>query len=400
MDCSNRPSGGDLFVVAGWIERRICMSSLKTIAIVTAVLAVALFGVVACSSNSGSPTSSTSSSTSVIAQTTSSSLAAQTTMALPTATWAPTPTPTVEPKPPAQVATEATKPKVQPTPTAKPAPTPTPKPKPTPTPTPKPTGPPLTPATVTRVVDGDTLVVNIDGKSSKLRLIGMDTPETVDPSRPVMCFGHQATEETQRLVDQANGKVLLEKDVSETDKYGRLLRYVWLLHPDGRRMLNQELVKSGFARSYTYPPDVRYAEIFRQEEQRARAAGKGLWGACSGFDVPVATQATSTAASGPAQTANAAVTASISNPSPTARSLVTVSGKITVDGQPVAGVPMTATWHYKTTTSTCNGESDASGVASCTRNIGRPTKGYTVRVDLTFSWQGKTFRAQTSFTPR
>jgi len=117
----------------------------------------------------------------------------------------------------------------------------------------------------------------------------VDAPETVDPGRPVMCFGMEASAETKRLVDLAQGRVLLEKDVSETDRYGRLLRYVWLEHPDGRRMLNLELVKGGFAEVYTYPPDVKYQELFLEEQRMAREANAGLWGACGAFGVPVAT---------------------------------------------------------------------------------------------------------------
>lgn len=106
-----------------------------------------------------------------------------------------------------------------------------------------------------------------------------------------MCYGAEATAKTQELVDSAGGRVQLEKDVSDTDKYDRLLRYVWLLHPDGKRMLNEELVKCGYAQSSTYPPDVKYQELFVAAQHDAREQGRGLWGACGSFGVPAATEA-------------------------------------------------------------------------------------------------------------
>jgi micrococcal nuclease len=126
---------------------------------------------------------------------------------------------------------------------------------------------------VTRIVDGDTIEVEIDDERYKVRYIGIDTPESVDPRREVECFGKEASERNRELVE---GKTVgLEKDVSETDAFGRLLRYVWL---DGR-LVNARLVTEGFALASTYPPDVRYAELFSQLQSEARTAGLGLWGA-------------------------------------------------------------------------------------------------------------------------
>jgi micrococcal nuclease len=122
------------------------------------------------------------------------------------------------------------------------------------------------------VVDGDTIEVAIDGQEYKVRYIGIDTPESVDPRRPVECFGKEAADKNQELVE---GKIVgLEKDVSETDAFGRLLRYVWL---DGR-LINARLVSAGYALAATYPPDVRYAELFAQLQAEARASALGLWG--------------------------------------------------------------------------------------------------------------------------
>ncbi len=125
---------------------------------------------------------------------------------------------------------------------------------------------------VTRVVDGDTIEVS---SGQKVRYIGVNTPETVHPSKPVECFGHEASVFNTNLV---GGKaVRLVKDISETDKYGRLLRYVYL--EDGT-FVNLALVSGGFAQVNTYPPDVAHAAEFQAAQADARAAGRGLWSSC------------------------------------------------------------------------------------------------------------------------
>lgn len=131
-------------------------------------------------------------------------------------------------------------------------------------------------ALVIKVIDGDTIEIN---SGDKVRLIGIDTPETVDPRRNVGCFGKEASSEAKNLL---NGKeIILQKDVSETDKYGRLLRYVYLPLEDGRILfVNDYLVREGFARIYTYPPDVKFNEQFLQAEKMARDQNKGLWKKC------------------------------------------------------------------------------------------------------------------------
>jgi len=142
-------------------------------------------------------------------------------------------------------------------------------------------------AQVVRVIDGDTVDVVVGGTQYRIRIIGVDTPATKDPNSPVMCYGAEATAFTQEMVNRANGRVFLEKDVSETDRYDRLLRYVWLAHPDGNRMLNYALVTQGYAQVSTYPPDVKYTDMFLSAQQTARNENRGLWGACGGFGVPV-----------------------------------------------------------------------------------------------------------------
>lgn len=126
-------------------------------------------------------------------------------------------------------------------------------------------------AKVTRVIDGDTIEVAIGGSLYKVRYIGIDTPEIVHPSKPVEYLGKEAAAKNRELVE---GKVVyLEKDVSETDRYGRLLRYVWV----GETMVNAELVRLGYAQASTYPPDVKYQDLFLKLQAEAREAGRGLW---------------------------------------------------------------------------------------------------------------------------
>ena len=103
--------------------------------------------------------------------------------------------------------------------------------------------------------------------------------ETVDPRRPVQCFGKEAGNRLKSLLSEK--EIVLQKDVSETDKYSRLLRYIFLPLPDGQMLfVNDYMVREGFAKVLTYPPDVKYNEQFRQAEREAREAGRGLWGRC------------------------------------------------------------------------------------------------------------------------
>ncbi len=125
----------------------------------------------------------------------------------------------------------------------------------------------LTPARVTYVVDGDTIEVALDGRTYRLRYIGMDTPERDER------FYRESTNRNRQL---AGGQtVYLEKDVSETDRYGRLLRYVYL---DDGRMVNEVLIQEGLAQAATFPPDVRYADRFRAAQREAQRATRGMWG--------------------------------------------------------------------------------------------------------------------------
>ena len=137
-----------------------------------------------------------------------------------------------------------------------------------------PTGPTTT-ALVDRVVDGDTIIVRVGGDSDRVRYIGMDTPETVKPGTPVQWMGPEASAANKRLVDGRT--VILEKDVSERDQYGRLLRDVWMKDGDRWRLVNIELVLDGFAQVTTFPPDVKYVDALLAAQRVARDADAGLW---------------------------------------------------------------------------------------------------------------------------
>lgn len=134
-------------------------------------------------------------------------------------------------------------------------------------------------ASVIRVVDGDTIIIDRGRGNERLRYIGVDAPESVKPDTPVEFMGKEAWAANARLVEGRT--VLLEKDVSDTDRFGRLLRYVWVEdpgRPGGQVLVNLELVASGVAQAVTFPPDVRHADDFIEAERAAREQGLGLWG--------------------------------------------------------------------------------------------------------------------------
>lgn len=132
---------------------------------------------------------------------------------------------------------------------------------------------------VTKVIDGDTFEFKSENQTFKVRMIGIDTPETVDPRRPVGCFGKNASAETKRLIE--GKEVILTKDISETDKYNRLLRYVFLPLSGGENLfVNDYLIRQGFANASSYPPDVKYNDRFSQAETEARDNLRGLWSEC------------------------------------------------------------------------------------------------------------------------
>jgi micrococcal nuclease len=127
---------------------------------------------------------------------------------------------------------------------------------------------------VSRVVDGDTIEVELDGVAEDVRYIGVDTPETVKPESPVECFGPRASRFNHRQVEGRQVRMVF--GVERRDVYGRLLAYVYF----DRRFVNAELLRRGFARTLTIAPNDRFADRFKRLEIAAARAGRGLWSAC------------------------------------------------------------------------------------------------------------------------
>ena len=132
---------------------------------------------------------------------------------------------------------------------------------------------------VTRVVDGDTVKVRIAGTrgTRTVRYIGVDTPETVKPDEPVQCFGKAASAFNERLVE--GRRVRLEIGRERTDRYGRLLAYVYV-RGHGDPFVNAELLRRGYARTLAIPPNTDRAGRFAELQRLARNKGRGLWSAC------------------------------------------------------------------------------------------------------------------------
>jgi micrococcal nuclease len=133
-----------------------------------------------------------------------------------------------------------------------------------------------TTARVLRVVDGDTILVAVDGRQERVRYIGVDTPETVKPRTRVQCFGKRASAANRRLV--GGREVRLVADVEARDRYGRLLAYVY--RADDGLFVNEALLRGGYATTLAIAPNVHFADRFAALARRARADGQGLWSAC------------------------------------------------------------------------------------------------------------------------
>jgi len=131
------------------------------------------------------------------------------------------------------------------------------------------------PYPVTRVVDGDTIRVLIDGREQPVRLIGIDTPETVAPNRPVECAGPEASVYAEQLMSGQSVFVELDPTQGTYDAYDRLLAYVWL---DTDLMVNAAMVDAGLAAEYTFDRAYAYQALFQAAERRAREEGRGQWG--------------------------------------------------------------------------------------------------------------------------
>lgn len=124
------------------------------------------------------------------------------------------------------------------------------------------------------IVDGDTIRVEVAGEVLRLRYIGINAPERGTP------FADEATEANRRLV--AGARVRLQRDVSDTDRFGRLLRYVWVERDGSWLMVNAELVRMGLAVARRYPPDTGYHALLEEAQRQAREEGLGIWGQDAG----------------------------------------------------------------------------------------------------------------------
>lgn len=132
---------------------------------------------------------------------------------------------------------------------------------------------------VKRVIDGDTIELE---SGERVRYIGIDTPETKHPVKKLQCYGKEASQKNSELV--AGKFIRMEKDVSDLDRYGRLLRYVFVYETPQATgeavFVNEKLVREGYAYASTYPPDVAYADLFKSSQEEAEKLNRGLWNSC------------------------------------------------------------------------------------------------------------------------
>ena len=139
---------------------------------------------------------------------------------------------------------------------------------------------------VVRVVDGDTIDVTVGGREERVRLIGIDAPESVARDTPDQCFGAEASAALKALLTEGT-PVLLERDAETRDRYGRLLAYVH--RSDDSLFVNQWLLDGGFADALFFEPNTAFRDEFTEARDRARESGAGLWSVCTGPDQPLDT---------------------------------------------------------------------------------------------------------------
>ncbi|YAL84494.1 thermonuclease family protein [Dermacoccaceae bacterium W4C1] len=195
------------------------------------------------------------------------------------------------------------------------------------------------------VIDGDTIRVRVDGRSQKVRIIGIDTPESRKPGVAVMCFAKEATSRMQSLVQSRDVRLIADGTQSDTDRYGRLLRHVRTA--DGRDVA-LDLVSGGYAREATYAGGYSGQGQLRVAQRAAMAAGRGLWGACGGSfpteqPLVAAAQATRAGANSHSSTASTAPKLAASA-SPTRQAAAntggcTIKGNINNEGVKIYHVP-------------------------------------------------------------
>ena len=139
-------------------------------------------------------------------------------------------------------------------------------------------------AVVVKVVDGDTVDLDVNGSTVRVRLLGIDTPETVDENRPVQCFGLEASSYLAQLLPRGS-TVRLERDVEARDRYGRLLAYVYRV--DDGLFVNAALIEGGYATTLSIAPNTMRARDFELSRLQAQREKRGLWGACPSFGSPI-----------------------------------------------------------------------------------------------------------------
>lgn len=139
-------------------------------------------------------------------------------------------------------------------------------------------------ASIERVVDGDTIIVEINGSRERVRLLGIDTPESVAETRPDQCYGAESAAYLTGLLPEGT-EVTLIRDVEARDQYDRLLAYV--VRSSDQLFVNLDLIERGYAGVLIYEPNSHYRDLFEAAEDTAFDSGVGLWGACGGPDVPL-----------------------------------------------------------------------------------------------------------------
>lgn len=132
-------------------------------------------------------------------------------------------------------------------------------------------------AIVASITDGDTVELTVGGRREQVRLLGIDTPETVHPSKPVECWGPEASAAARRLIPPGT-EVLVQRDREARDRYGRLLAYLW--RRDDHLFVNRALVAAGAARTLSIAPNTAHRSALAQAEHQARSRRAGMWGAC------------------------------------------------------------------------------------------------------------------------
>jgi len=139
-------------------------------------------------------------------------------------------------------------------------------------------------ATMERVVDGDTIIIDLNGERERVRLLGIDTPESVAENRPDQCYGAESAAYLEALLPEGTAITVI-RDVEARDQYDRLLAYI--VRTSDQLFVNLDLLQQGYAGTLIYEPNSHYRDLFEDAEDAAANAGVGLWGVCGGPDVPL-----------------------------------------------------------------------------------------------------------------